>query len=350
VFNAKQPKLKQTWREIHGDVYGAKPNTSGPIGGGIGYANLVKPTQDPVTSLDALSDALKNARSGDIVYLHGKAKIDFTIRVHVENMVLEIPEEVTLASNRGEDGAKGGMIFSNSFATRPLIRAVGPNVRITGLRLGGPNPMPCLEHHHRSFAERRGHQYYYKFPVSDGISCDQFKLEIDNCELGGWSHAAINLQAGSNHHIHHNFIHHNQYNGLGYGICHDRSFSLIEYNLFKYNRHSIAGTGRPDSGYEARHNIEIKHSLSHCFDMHGGRDRQDNTNIASTWLKIHHNTFRCPETAIVIRGKPEQGCEIHNNWFYQQSLNKSIRLEGHSQVRNNIYGLTNPKLLGQTEY
>jgi hypothetical protein len=224
VFNAKQPKLKQTWREIHGDVYGAKPNTSGPIGGGIGYANLVKPTQDPVTSLDALSDALKNARSGDIVYLHGKAKIDFTIRVHVENMVLEIPEEVTLASNRGEDGAKGGMIFSNSFAARPLIRAEGPNVRITGLRLGGPNPMPCLEHHHRSFAERRGHQYYYKFPVSDGISCDQFKLEIDNCELGGWSHAAINLQAGSNHHIHHNFIHHNQYNGLGYGICHDRSF------------------------------------------------------------------------------------------------------------------------------
>ena len=350
MFNAKQPKLKQTWREIHGDVYGAKPNTSGPIGGGIGYANLVEPTQDPVTSLDALSDALKNARPGDIVYLHGKAKIDCTIRVHVENMVLEIPEEVTLASNRGEDGAKGGMIFSNSFATRPLIRAMGPNVRIAGLRLGGPNPDPCLEHHHRSFAERRGHQYYYKFPVSDGISCDQFKLEIDNCEIGGWSHAAINLQAGSNHHIHHNFIHHNQYNGLGYGICHDRSFSLIEYNLFNYNRHSIAGTGRPDSGYEARHNIEIKHSLSHCFDMHGGRDRQDNTNIASTWLKIHHNTFWCPETAIVIRGKPEQGCEIHNNWFYQQSLNKSIRLEGLSQVRNNIYGLTNPKLLGQTEY
>ena len=36
MFNAKQPKLKQTWREIHGDVYGAKPNTSGPSGGGIG--------------------------------------------------------------------------------------------------------------------------------------------------------------------------------------------------------------------------------------------------------------------------------------------------------------------------
>ena len=73
---------------------------------------------------------------------------------------------------------------------------------------------------------------------------------------------------------------------MGYGICHDRSFSLIEYNLFNYNRHSIAGTGRPDSGYEARHNIEIKHSLSHCFDMHGGRDRQDNTNIASEEMEV----------------------------------------------------------------
>ena len=90
-------------------------------------------------------------------------------------MVLEIPEGGTLASNRGEDGSKGGMIFSNSFATRPLICAVGPNVRITGLRLGGPNPKPCLEHHHRSFAEGRGHQYYYKFPTSEGISCDQLK-------------------------------------------------------------------------------------------------------------------------------------------------------------------------------
>ena len=59
MFNAKQPKLNQTWREIHGDVYGAEPNTSGPIGGGVGYANLVEPTQDPVTSLDELLDALK---------------------------------------------------------------------------------------------------------------------------------------------------------------------------------------------------------------------------------------------------------------------------------------------------
>ena len=57
-------------------------------------------------------------------------------------LVLEIPDGVTLASDRGVNNSKGGMIFSETFATKPLILATGPNVRITGLRIGGPNPKP----------------------------------------------------------------------------------------------------------------------------------------------------------------------------------------------------------------
>ena len=45
---------------------------------------------------------------------------------------------VTLASNRGCKGSEGAVIYSEAFQTRPLIRALGPDVRITGLRLRGP--------------------------------------------------------------------------------------------------------------------------------------------------------------------------------------------------------------------
>lgn len=349
MFNEKLPKLGQTWAEIDGEICGAKPDERGPIGGCKGYANLIPQPNDVITTVDELLDALGNAKPGDVIYVDGNAKIDCTVRIYIEKLVIEIPEGITLASNRGQGNSKGGMIFSDTFETRPLIHVAGPNVRITGLRIGGPNPKPCLEHHRRSFAEGRGHEYYYKFPTSDGIVTEYPGLEVDNCELGGWSHAAIYLKSGDKHHIHHNFIHHNQYNGLGYGVSHDKAFSQIEHNLFNYNRHSIAGTGRPGSGYEARHNVEIKHSLSHCFDMHGGRDRKDDTDIAGTWLRIHHNTFRSIKTAIVIRGVPEEEADIYNNWFYHQPDDVPVRSSGKTQLQNNAYGLSKPKLLTDVE-
>ena len=101
----------------------------------------------------------------------------------------------------------------------------------------------------------------------------------------------------------------------GTGICHDGAESCIERNLFDFNRHSIAGTGCPGTGYEAAHNVELGDSLSHCFDMHGGRDRRDGTDIAGTWFRIHHNTFRAVQTPIVIRGTPEREGVVEYNWF-----------------------------------
>lgn len=117
MFNAKRQKLGQTWVEINGQICGAKPDERGPIGGGVSYANILTPTTDPITTLDELLEALKDAKPGDVVYVGGNAKIDCTVRVYIENLVLEIPEGVTLASNRGQGNSKGGMIFSNSAGT-----------------------------------------------------------------------------------------------------------------------------------------------------------------------------------------------------------------------------------------
>jgi len=347
---ADQRGLGRTWVEIDGTIYGAKPDERGPIGGGKGYIKVVTGGDRRAANLDQLLAALEKARKGDVIYLDGNVEIDCTERIVTEGLVIAIPEGVTLAGNRGQEGSRGAIIFSDAFRTRPLIRIAGPDVRITGLRIRGPDPKRRLEHHRRAFGKGgKGRGYYYRFPISDGIATAHPRLEIDNCELSAFSHAAVYLKAGDEHHIHHNFIHHNQYQGLGYGVCHNTAFSLIEHNLFNYNRHSIAGTGRPSSGYEAGHNVELGESLSHCFDMHGGRDRKDGTNIAGTRLKIHHNTFRSPRTAIMIRGLPEKQAQIHHNWFYHRTSREAVGSAGRTRVRDNAYDLAEPKLLDPAE-
>ena len=68
-----------------------------------------------------------------------------------------MPAGVTLAGDRGRDGSEGALICSDALKTPVLIRAAGPDVRITGLRIRGPNPKRYLDHHRRSFNEGRGH-------------------------------------------------------------------------------------------------------------------------------------------------------------------------------------------------
>ncbi len=328
-----------TWIEIDNTIYGAKPDDRGPIGGGNGYANIETTGDYVVKDLDTLLDALSKAKAGQIVFIPAETVIDMTARIYIDQLTLEIPEGVILASDRGYSKSEGALLTSDALKTPVMIRAAGPDVHITGLRIQGPNPKRYLEHHRRSFGEGGdGHKYYYKFPTSNGIRTKHPRLEIDNCEISGFSHAGIYLVTAGGHHIHHNYIHHCQYQGLGYGICHNTASSLIEYNLFDWNRHSIAGTGRPGNSYVARHNIELGESLSHCFDMHGGLDRKDGTNIAGTSIEIYNNTFGARQTPVVIRGVPEEKCEVHHNWFPRHSkAEQAVRSSGKTNVSNNAY-------------
>jgi hypothetical protein len=348
--------LGQTWVEIDGKVYGAKPDDLGPIGGGAGYTRIVTDGDYHVKTLDELRDALGKAQAGQVVFVDPQGDYDLTTLVYTDKLALEVPEGVTLASNRGQDGSHGAVIYSDAFQTSPLIRAAGPNVRITGLWVRGPDPKPRLEHHSRAFTAERGDskaqsEYYYRFPCSKGIDSGFPGLEVDNCEVSGWSLAGVHLSGGDNHHVHHCYIHHNQYNGLGYGVClgSSQAVVLIEQNLFNYNRHSIAGTGKPGNAYEACNNVEIGASLSHMFDMHGGRDRQDGTNIAGDWVKIHHNTFRCTRArAVVIRGVPQQASEVYGNWLFHAEPGDGVFSpwpmggETNLDCHDNAYGAEQP--------
>jgi len=329
-----------TWVEIDGQVYGAKADEQGPIGGGEGYANIVTEGDHVATDLESLLEALAQAQAGQTVFIPGDTEIDLTTLIYIEELVLEVPAGVTLAGERGNNGSPGAILTSDALKTPVMIRPAGPGVRVTGLRIRGPNPKRYLDHHQRSFSQGGGgHEYYYKFPTQNGIETEHGGLEVDNCEISGFGHGGIYLRTGEGHHIHHNYIHHCQYNGLGYGVSHNTASSLIEYNLFDSNRHSIAGTGRPGNSYVARHNVELGVSLSHCFDMHGGRDRGDGTDVAGTKIEIHNNTFRAPQTPVVIRGVPEDTCEVHHNWFPQHDApDKAVRASERTNVFDNAYG------------
>jgi len=291
-------------------LYGAEAaNTTGnPIGGGNGYTDIISINNPDVEYIvdtqSELLSALENAIAGDIIYVEGNANIGMGNLSYVQ-----IPAGVTLASNRGENDALGGRIYTTKRG-KTLFYVVGENVRITGLRIEGPDT---------------GTNYVSNLNVA--IQSSFFRnLEVDNCEIYGWSHAAIALRGTggvdmiSGGYIHHNYIHNNQADGYGYGVTlGDGGTALIEANYFDYCRHAIAGTGKPGDGYEARYNIcgpnWIAPISPHNFDMHGYDTGSEV--IAGDTIKIYNNTFMCTTlpmpTCIAVRGAPRDGAYIFNN-------------------------------------
>jgi len=325
---------------VEKESFGAEVNPTGdPIGGAKGYRRLVKYGDYQVNSLEGLLTALKKARAGQVVYVNDKAEINVT-----GTQKIVIPAGVTAASGRGRGDSQGALLYSNELKTSPLFLAGGQKVRVSGLRLRGPDQKRRTEQMRKLHKEGR----YYSIANSDGIISTHPDLEVDNCELWGWSHAAVFLKRGAlKAHIHHNYMHHNQRSGLGYGVCLDESDALIEANLFDWCRHHIAGTGRPGTSYEARYNMVLANANGHSFDMHGGRDRKDGTDIAGDLIKIHHNTFKATQVpAIVIRGRPRQSAEIHHNWFLHADRSKAVR-QTNAVGNMNIYRnqLTSERIL-----
>ena len=201
-------KEKPTWKKIGNVIYGAKADETGPIGGGKGYSKVITSGDYTVDSLESLIDALAKAKAGQVVFIPGDKIIDMTTFIYIDKIMLKIPGGVTLASDRGHNGSAGAQITSDSLDTPGMISIEGPGVRISGIRLQGPNSKRYLDHHKRAFGPGGpGHTYYYKFPTSRGIITKFGNLEIDNCEISAFANAGVSLQKGTGSHIHHNMIH-----------------------------------------------------------------------------------------------------------------------------------------------
>lgn len=352
-FEAHRYSPEKSWVELDGVIYGAKPDERGPIGGGDGYVDVVTKGDHTARSLEELIDVLGKAKAGEVVFIPGDVVIDVTEMIYTDKLVLNVPAGVTLASDRGVNGSPGALLMSDAFQTRPMILVEGDDVTIKGLRLRGPDNKIRQEHHDRAYTPGvagRDQKYYYLFPTSDGIMTDSNRLTVANCEVTGWSHGGVYLRRGKGHLVTHSHLHHNRRQGLGYGVSMDVAEAMIEYCRFSHNRHDIAATGRPGSGYIARHNIVEAHdAVSHHFDMHGGGDRKDGTNIAGDYIHIHNNSVFATGQPVAIRGASQQYERIHHNWFPRSRPpnqpgdlksyrpTNSVRTRGNAEIHDNAY-------------
>jgi hypothetical protein len=301
------------------EAFGAEHNPTGnPIGGGEGYGEILQDGDFVVRSYEEMRRALSEAKDGQVVFVPADATVDFS-----GQEALQIPEGVTVASDRGLDASPGGLLCSTPLITPGMLRTAGDCVRVTGLRIRGP------------YQDRERIAQ-----GSSGFSAHHFAAEVDNCEISGFANSATAFPAGAARgYVHHNHIHHNQKAGLGYGVSVGGGEVLVEANLFDYCRHHIASSGAPGAAYEARYNVCGQHANGHLFDMHGGRDRGDATDIAGDWMHIHHNTFQCTVARSVgIRGVPSQGARIHHNWFFSPDRENIVRTGGETRVYQNVLG------------
>ncbi len=300
-----------------GETFGCEPNPTGdPIGGGAGYRRVLAGGEFTVETASAFLTALEKAKTGQVVWVPGVAQIDLTGRESVP-----IPGGVTIASDRGVKGSAGGRIFTKRRATYPLFITAGDQIRLTGLRFEGP----CASR--ERIAEFSGF-----------LRCTHHALEVDNCEIYNWNiHGVGGRLGGSKLSVHHCYIHHCQRSGLGYGVSLSECDARVIANRFDWCRHHIAASGRPGCAYEAAYNLILPNANGHYFDMHGGRDRGDGTNVAGDWLHVHHNTFQGSQRAVVIRGVPAQGADIHHNWFAKPP-SKTVISGGNTRVHRNVVG------------
>ena len=271
-----------------------------------------------VATRDELIDALRKAKSGDVVYITDNAVINMSGVKY-----LSVNSGVTLASGRISGLKKGALLYSDSLVNN-VFYINGDNVHITGITFRGPD----TSRNEAQMQALASQKKFYAVPTSDCIECKFNNLEVDNCELYGWTHAAIYLRLGArNAKIHNNYIHHNQRQGLGYGIALDSATAVIYNNVFEWNNHSVTGTGRKGTSFVAYQNI-VLNSLpdSPVFDMHGGKDRKDGTDIAGDSVVLYSNVIYSTSKIFGVRGTPVYRYKIYNNTFINGKVNyQSVR-------------------------
>ena len=292
-----------------------------------------------VSAVDApgLLQALANAREGTVVFVPSTARIDLTGH---ERIV--IPAGVTLASDRHTRGSSGALLYTSDPGA--TLFAAQERARIVGLDLMGPDPSSRSYQLERLMMEG-GHDLYYAVPASIGIYTESSNVRIENCELWGWSNAAVAVGPGAHEvQVRHCFLHHNQRLRLGYGVYLDQADALLEANLFDWYRHCVAGSGRPGTSYEARYNYVLPNASGHAFDMHGGADRNDGTDIAGDHIKIHRNIVEAAQfPAVVVRGRPRVGLEISENQFRNPDPARTLVLQAGEEsatVVGNKFGVS----------
>lgn len=301
-----------------GNAYINSKFNQGDFVGGAGWPTGNKPHRGHadwvVLDESQFITALSNAHKNDVIWIPDGV----TLKLN-QHTPLTIDTRVTIASNRGRmkrgEECEGGTIKVTNHP-KPLFDIQANGTRVYGLRI-------------------LGSQFkYIDWPGYDagkhgtGVKVSADTVEVANCEIRGWGHAAVSVGREGfvkKTHIHHCDLVDNPMGGLGYGVTVFRGNPLIQYNYFNNNRHSVAGDGYKECSYVARYNFVGPVGSGHSFDMHAANENDsDKGGYAGNRFSIHHNVFKLtrdtrhgnsPEEAIAIRGEPLNGGQIMFNWF-----------------------------------
>ncbi len=327
--------------ERDGKIYGITPDGS-PLGGGAGYGEIVTSGDFTAETAEELQEVLWEASPGQTVFIPSHVQMDLT------EFRITVPAGVTLASDRGavrEDGSisPGAMLFTTTRQREAIM--LKENARFTGITLAGPDTERHMTHLERGLnaAGNKYTDYYYKLPLTRGVSIIGNGAEVDNCEIAGFSEAGIYIGGYIDVTVHHNWIHHNQRNGFGYGVAiYEETYAEIYRNLFNFDRHAIAAGGSANSGYTAHDNAHLGTAIYHIFDAHGGGDRGDGTQIACERVDMFNNVFLSDKIPYKKRGTPEEYSRFTRNIVIYPEMRYPYRqLYGENFIcEDNIWGLS----------
>ncbi|TQQ81865.1 hypothetical protein [Halonotius roseus] len=289
------------------------------IGGGSGYPNTVAQADATVTvsTLSELDTELASATTGDILYIDGSATLDCGTTERT------VPSGVTLASDRGIDGAPGALLHTDAEPTK-MIQLNGDS-RLCGLRIEGAHPGDDTT----GSSSASG----VKITGSD---------EIDNCDIRGFSYVGIDIDVGTGAHVHHNVIRECNRDGLGYGVTANSGTPVIEYNYFNYNRHSVATAGE-NPGYVCRYNHFGPKEVMHTIDAHSpaGIRYEIYNNIDESVIREWDGGTN---HSVNILDIPDDVATITDNWFFNDNApdpNGDPDVGGQTIVQENVSAWSN---------
>jgi hypothetical protein len=333
--------------------YGAHTNPTGDaIGGGGCYSAHVQEGDYLVRNRRDLLSALETAQAGEVILVEHDASIDLS-----NDFNINIPAGVTLAGDRGNCAPEneGPLIYLDDMPEGKGLFWLRAGSRVTGLRFRGPDAdYPDVDYNVEPPS-------WNKCLVAWGQD-----IEIDNCEISNFHHSGVSVNnGGSDVHIHHNYLH----DIHAYPIItvnHSDYSVIIEANTIEWIWHTIASTGHPGTGYEAKYNMIVRKPApdswqpylgGHAIDMHQYVPVQQDRGhlIGGDLVKIHHNTFASEAGAdpsldmmfdAHIRGVPRILAEFHNNCFLNADPAQAVvHSEGNTWVHNNLYGVDSTHIM-----
>jgi len=250
-------------------------------GGGYQYPDLIRPASCSVLHVnqqaaDAAGLSLEGLLRLDVETQGALVYVDPDVEIEI-TATLDLAAGVTLASNRGDVvngiAAPGAKLYTTFFGGGvPILQTTRNNVRITGLRVWGPDtdicPPGCYgtgqgPHDKNTCIEDGTTDVVCATSPNDGIHIENRNVEVDNNDIAGFTAYGVAVWGVGDDtirpYIHHNYVHHCQRRGRGYLVLVDgpdnsAAAADIEWNRFQNYRHAIASSGYRDQDYYARWN------------------------------------------------------------------------------------------------